>query len=341
MASIAIADLLDVERLPIDAQDIITKVRLVIAGTFAGRDPHEAHATATADHPDPDAGFVRYFPEPVVYEHEDALHTTYGCTRSLALPEGFNPFLPPDSVLIADPIGLNMLDPTAVRDGDPLTFSAPSGGAGSLEYESSPLYVGVKARFKADVAPERLEVIVTSGKAARWVGDSSTPFAVWARYAIDAREMDDWYLILPPDARNRSVNTASAPDSTPLGLLLLAPLGDVEVHEFYPLMLNETLLEDVAKSNVRLPASNPQRVTVRGYVAPDRSHTIVGWPGGDYTGSVAQHQYDLGRTIIDFEQAGAPAGLPAEAIEAARERQTAINATVQSSSYSLKMGERQ
>jgi hypothetical protein len=342
VASIPIADVLDIERLPIDAQDVITRVRLVIAGTHAGREPHESHAVATDDHPDPEVGFVRYFADPVVFEYEAPEHATYGCTRSLALPEGFNPFLPPDSELIADPIGANMADPAAVRDGDPTTFATPTQAGGSLEYESSPLYVGVKVRFKADVAPDRLEIIVTSGKAARFEGDTSTPVQVWGRYALEAQEMDDWYLILPPDARNRSVNTPGALNSTPFGASLLTPAeGSIEIYEFWPLALNEALLLDVAKANVRLPASNPQRITVRGYVAPDRSHTIVGWPGGDYTASVAQHQYDLGRTVIDFEQAGAPVGLPAEAIESARERKAAIDREVATASYSLRMGERQ
>src|SRR5690606_20363806 len=110
-----------------------------------------------------------------------------------------------------------------------------------------------------------------------------------------------------------------------------------QLFEFYPLILNTALLEEIAKSNIRLPAERPQRVTVRGYVPPDREHTIVGWPGGDYTGTVAQVQYELGRTVIDFEQAGAPVGLPAEAIEAARERRVAIDRAVQDAAYPVRM----
>src|SRR5690606_35628409 len=113
------------------------------------------------------------------------------------------------------------------------------------------------------------------------------------------------------------------------------------VTDFYPLILNEALLEEIAKSNVRLPAEKPQRVTVKGYVAPDREHTIVGWPGGDYTATVAQHQYELGRTVIDLEQAGSPVGLDADAIETARFQDARVASAIASAGYSLKMGERQ
>ena len=336
MASIAIADVLNVERLPIDAQDLITRVRLVIAGTFAGKDPTRSIIKGLVGHALPDVALT-YFPDPITYEHSDALHTTYRCVRSLALPEGFNPFLPPDDALVPDPTSSGFSDPTAVRDGDPETAAVLTGASGHLTYGYDTSIVGFKLRYTSDTS---------DGQQALLLADAEREWGVvlHADWDLPNGETNEFYVVLPHDARNNVANVLSSfPGPSKMRLILLPGTSHttLEVHEFYPLILNEVLLEDVAKANVRLPALLPQRITVRGYVPPDREHTIVGWPGGDYTASVAQHQYDLGRTIIDFEQAGAPAGLPAEAIEAARERQTAINATFQSSSYSLKMGERQ
>src|SRR5690606_39112832 len=117
-----------------------------------------------------------------------------------------------------------------------------------------------------------------------------------------------------------------------INLSVIGPASSRVTH-FYPLILNEALLEENAKANIRLPAQLPQRVTVRGYVAPDREHTIQGWPGGDYTGVVAQHQYELGRTVIDFEESGPPLGVPAEAVEAERVRVARTAASIDRAAY--------
>jgi hypothetical protein len=336
VASIAIADVLNVERLPIDAQDVISRVRLVIAGTFAGKDPTRSIIKGLVGHALPDVA-LSYFPDPVVYEHSDALHTTYRCVRSLALPEGFNPFLPPDDVLVPDPTSSGFSDPTAVRDGDPETAAVLTAGSGQLAYAYATGTVGFKIRYTSETSDGERALVLVS--AARDWG-----VAVIADWELPNGETNEFYVVLPHDARNNVANVLSSfPGPSMMRVTLLSAMShtSLEVHEFYPLILNEVLLEDVAKANVRLPALLPLRITVRGYVPPDREHTIEGWPGGDYTGVVAQHQYDLGRTVIDFEQAGAPVGLPAEAIESARERKAAIDREVATASYSLRMGERQ
>ena len=338
MASIAMADLLNVERLPIDAQDVVTRVRLVVAGTHAGKEPTRSIVVGLVGWSLPDVNLT-HVPLPITYTYTSPLHTAYRCTRSFSLPEGFNPFLPPDHELVPDPTGDGFADMLAVRDGDPetkATLTSPHGG--SIQYEWHAGIVGWKLRYASETSDGQAPSLHFSATRQRGVKYS----AVWD--LPNGESANDVYAVTPHDARNHNDNVLDYFIGSALQMFFFNTGTShtlMDVHELYPLMLNESLLEDVAKANVRVPALLPQRVTVRGYVAPDRSHTIVGWPGGDYTASVAQHQYDLGRTIIDFEQAGAPAGLPAEAIEAARERQTAINATVQSSSYSLKMGERQ
>ena len=364
MATIPYADVLSTERLPVDAQDIITKVRLVIIGTPGGNrdaDRISVHYGETdLGTPSPDHEYVEHAPLPLVYEYEAPEHPQYRCERAFALPEGFNPFLPPTDASIPDPVAVGMSTPSAVRDGDPITYS--EGSSTPEAQQNSQLSYSLGSAFK--VAGYKLRYALTTDPVFRDLnriaitsnihvveGVSPADQRVDARQAhtllstdgIDAPE--DLHAFALHDARGSNTNYESAVTSRTHVLAIRVAVTGSEsftfrVHEYYPLILNEPLLEDVAKSNIRLPAANPARVTVRGYVAPDREHTITGWPGGDFTGAVAQHQYDLGRTVIDFEQAGSPVGLPAEAIESARERAHATLAAISSANYALKMGER-
>lgn len=355
MASIAFADVLNHAPLPIDSQDIITRVRLVVAGNRAGPEPDLEFFS------DLSLGRRDHFPEPVVYEYEAPEHATYGCERSFALPEGISPFLDPTDSLIPEPtvIGItNPGDPSAVRDGDPDTYAELSGWT-----QARIRYSLGDSSWAYRVVGFRLRYALT--------GDSGA----FQRAANQSALIQQWHYTPPPDAEERLVaarryylkETGDLDDAQDIDVVTMwdargavenrsedlvkaavistqiAPFASANwrVHHFYPLILNETLLEGIAKANVRLPASAPQRVTVKGYVAPEAEHTIVGWPGGDYTGVVAQHQYEIDRTIIDFEQAGSPIGLPAEAIEAARAQRVATQSVVDTAGYGLKMGERQ
>ncbi len=358
MASIAIADVINTERLPIDAQDIVTKVRLVIAGNVAG--PREPYNTRTVDDftrlGTPDTGHtVTAFPLPAVYEYESSEHATYGVTRSFALPEGVEPFLPPDDASINEPTLVsnftNPGTPSAIRDGDPATYAELSGAGsftGQITYNAPATAIGWCIRYSL-VTPS------FTAPSFRYVMALQRHFSagpvihtlVQRDYQLISTDSItspvDLYAVALHDARGEDENLGSGWSRSNVYTLNIIGDGGTQarIHKFYPLVLNEALLEDIAKSNVRLPASNPQRVTVTGYVPPDREHTIVGWPGGDFTARVAQHQYEHERTIIDFEQAGAPVGLPNEAIEAARERTASVNAVINTAAYSLKMGERQ
>lgn len=353
MATIPYADVIDRQLLPVDSQEIVTRVRLVIAGDMAGSPPE--HLTTRL-------GVSRdwvardYAPEPITYVFEAPEHATYGVEKSFALPSGVNPFLPPSDPLILEPGTQNFLNPgapSAMRDGDPLTFAqrADLGDGGSnrgmalFTYNNNPLEPVPRRRIWG----YRLRYHLSVGSFVVRVHNraflTSVRHELWAMSAppvtLEDDTPEDRYLVLPQDAGFNPVNNEE-PVGVEDGYVQVETSEDADLRlvDFYPLILDELLLEDIARAQVRLPAQTPQRVTVRGYVPPDREHTITGWPGGDYTGAVAQHQYELGRTIIDFEQAGSPAGLPAEAIEAARERRQAIEGAVQVANYNLKMGSR-
>jgi hypothetical protein len=357
MAIIPIADVITTERLPIDAQDIVTKVRLVIAGNRAGREPWTEYTATAPDEAPITNTYVTPFPAPVAFEYEAPEHATYRVERSFALPEGFDPFLPPTDTSIPEPGVTNFSnpgDPSAVRDGDPTTYAEnTSSGTCLITYfgedlEGLPAF-GFRVRYA--LAPstalrERWRVVRAFNT---FLSASNLPVVISTRqYALaegsGLESVSEEYAVTLYDARGLPINHEDPGliqrFSTQLNVQF-TDAGTARVFQFYPLVLDVDLLEDVAKANVRLPAQNPTRVTVAGVVPPDREHTITGWPGGDFTAPVAQQQYELGRTIIDFEQAGAPTGLPAEAVEAARERTTAVKAEVARAGYSVKMGERQ
>lgn len=351
MANIDYADLLNIERLPVDAQDVVTKAILVIAGNRAGAEPGTLNAYPTDDSNTTET--VSYFSWPVVYEYEDAAHATLGCARTFALPEGVDPFLPPDDDGVPEPDTVinftNPGSPSAIRDGDPTTYAAlASPGLGRIAYPVTAGVVGFRLKYTLSSGTTTAANTFRTFASVR-----TTPRSTGGRFygqtfantgnLPDTSEPAEVYMVVPPDARNAPENGPVEEFTQMYGEVAFDAFINAEschLFDFYPLILNETLLESIAKRQIRLPAPTPRRVTVAGYVAPDRTHTIVGWPGGDYTGTVAQVQYELGRTVIDFEQAGAPVGLPAEAIEAARERRVAIDRAVQDATYPVRMGER-
>lgn len=351
MAIIPYADVIDRQFLPIDAQDIVTKVRLVVAGNAAGHSPERLTAFATDDPDTTDT--VPYAAWPVTFEYEAPEHALYGCERSFALPAGVNPFLPPTAVEIPEPTAVGFANPgspSAVRDGDPTTFAEYTGGIGNIGWLAYPFVdgvVGFRLRYTlTSVAASTGDQVRTHARLALSPRTSGARFygmvAANTGTLPDASEPAELYMVVPPPASWADENgPAEAPHVGRFGQAWFETFINVtacRVHEFYPLMLDQALLLDVAKAQVRLPAQTPARVTVRGVIPPDRQHTITGWPGGDFTGTVAQVQYDLGRTVIDFEQAGAPVGLPAEAMEAARERQGTIRGEIAAANYDLMMG---
>lgn len=355
MAIISYGDVIDRQLLPVDAQDIVTKVRLVIAGDLAGESPAQNVFRRPLDGGGTE--MLQHVSAPITYVWEAPEHSVYGAERSFALPSGVNPFLSPTDPLIDEPSVVDMSNPgipSAVRDGDPSTYAENIGGAGgwityTLDGPSRLILAGFRLQYSFVGGP--------------W---PNVPYPAWVRltrmylrdgpgYSSDPLylpgptdslgDVRDLYAVAPPDARATVDNEPTVTFGDAYLRVLFQdsePANNVavRVHHFYPLLLNEPLLEDIARAQVRLPGVLPQRITVRGVIPPDREHTITGWPGGDYTGVVAQHQYELGRTIIDFEQAGAPVGLPAEAMEAARERKQAIGDTVAVANYNLMMGSR-
>lgn len=339
---------LDYERLPIDAQDIVTKARVVIAGQADGDLPHKYQEANFSPHQ------PRYLPIPIVVEYEHPTHVSYQAERSFSLPPGVDPFLPATSPLITDAIMTAEWwtgPPSNLRDGNMSTnveFNTTRPGVANprilLRAASSAVIVGCRLVYTlqlestAAYSPVRLELDVGG----RSVGPLTAPQFIRAE-VVEATGMTEVTMIAP-----RNLDWSGSP-TYEMDLVVRANSGLAEVpkitsflvHEFYPLIVNSNLVRDIAKAQVRLPVSTPRRVVVRGYLPPgDLFHTITGWPGGDYTGKVARQTYRDMTTIIDFEQAGAPPGLSQEALEAERVRLNRTEQIVRSASYPTLIGRR-
>jgi len=113
------------EDLPIDAQQVVTGVNLVVAGDIAGEKPKvisDGSARYTG-------GEVQsYIPLPAVHEHRDPLHDEYNFFKTVKLADYFDPFLPAPEVLgtgaTLQMSGDNFQpgDGTQIMDGDDETF---------------------------------------------------------------------------------------------------------------------------------------------------------------------------------------------------------------------------
>ncbi len=355
MATIAYADVIDHYPLPIDAQDIATRVRMTVAGTRAGKEPssYRSYYAATSGgaytHMD-------YIPLPIVHETSDALDSTYHAEKVEPIPDGLSPFLAQDDAAVPEPTvttGVTLTGtPSEIRDNDPSTYAVNSGtGIVQLEYNTTGhgYAVGFYLRYHAAFSGGGPISYFTGpgGVILQQLNGGYPQYSTVATYdCVAADDPVEIYAIFPWDARGAAENGGPGISNLVTYITLLfdagsfAASGDLKIYDFYPLFLDNTFLEGIGGQYIKLPASSPKRVTVRGYVAPDASHTITGWPGGDYTGTPSRHTYGGGVTVIDFEQAGAPVGMPQEAAQVATYQNHKNNRTAALKTYAVRMGQR-
>lgn len=133
------------EDLPIDAQQTVTGIDLVIAGETAGKDPDWVI----------DIGSSRYIyffnmfpyvPLPVVYRHRDVDHGQYNFIRSEKLADYFNPFLHPlnsiqDGTLEFDWKDPSSNDPIIIYDGDDSTYIENTTAWNENNWQDHGLYI--------------------------------------------------------------------------------------------------------------------------------------------------------------------------------------------------------
>src|SRR5690606_34373924 len=95
---------------------------------------------------------LSYAPRPIVYEYESPEHATYGAVLSMALPDNTQAFLPPEHADVPEPTVVNLLNPgspSAVRDGDSVTFaqSVDVGSLAAIFYAADPRIVGFHLKY--------------------------------------------------------------------------------------------------------------------------------------------------------------------------------------------------
>lgn len=362
MATINASDILDRRPLPIDARDICTKVTLVIAGRPSGEAANiENVALGESLTYDPKTGLgsleyqnVTHYPRPVVFEYEADEHSTYAAHKVFQLPADAYPFLPPTDSSIPDPEDSSIATTNAplLRDGDPETgypVNLSSSNPFWIEYymsssDGAPRIVGWRVMYWMEFItlvdkPPHIQFSTRSGRADGETADVVTR-VMWAVPPThDGAEVvvADLWATCHADARQIVEANDGLIRDTLSWRRLSGTTGQMawRLIHFYPLVLDEDYLEEIAKAHIRLPASSPERVTVRGVIPIEESHDV----DGDEL-VVARQTYQDGVTIIDFEQAGSPVGVASEAFEAERVRLIREATARASSLYPLTMGER-
>lgn len=353
MATIPMSDVIDWQPLPIDSQDIATKIHLLVSGQPAGAVPRviESSVYETDGSTITNKAVLSHSFVPVVHTYTAPEHAAYGCERLVNIPEGTNPFIAPADLPIDDP-EVDSVGVEEVRDGNPETYcevTVEDHANWLLRYDPYEHMVGFRAMYAftrenqvvtTPLHDAQIRMLHRSSESVDRV-DVSRLWELTPTASVE--DLTEAFAVANYDARSLDVYKAGQARAAFLDMVLIPASGArytgvLRVYHFYPLVLDTAVLDDVAKSHVRLPASTPRRVSVRGYVAPEREHTITGWPGGDFTGAVAQHQYELGRTVIDFEQAAAPVGMAFESVEAERARLLRTDSVVREANYRLLIG---
>jgi hypothetical protein len=87
------------------------------------------------------------------------------------------------------------------------------------------------------------------------------------------------YSVMNPSAQQDRLNARDDPDNpgekkkyysarSTVSVYFQDFNGDVKIHYFYPLILNEALLTEVAKANIRIPRTMPGDALLKGYYPP-------------------------------------------------------------------------
>lgn len=338
MARISYSRVLEVQRIPIDAQDLVTRARVVIVAQAT----KERLVSLTAKAPD-SSTVVPYLPEPVAVSATlTPHHSSIQATRSFSLPDTFDPFLPATHPSIPDPVG-SVSDMDKARDGDPTTYASWGGlttaGMSYTITDHNVMMAGARILYDLDTSDGSSALLAVNHSRETSTG---VQVGVQATYELPPTDSPTEVVVFVPPPQ---WNDASPPatftlvDKTQNVSISGRNVNTFRVYEFIPLLVNLPLVQSVARAQLRMYASNPRRVTVKGIVPPgDVEHVIVGWPGGDFTGPVARQSYVGGTTVIDFEQAGAPPGLTQEAVEAERVRLARTRDLIRSATYPSLIG---
>ncbi len=333
MATIPYANVIDRKHLPVDAQDVVTEARLVIAGEYQGAAPSREFTEIALSGGGTEYGDV--YPWPIVYSRipNASNNNTYRAARSFKLPTSFNPFQDVANSVGNDNEGThtNITNSANAYDGSSST-AASNTAAGAATYilkyinfdlgtTISTAY-GAFLRYQWNDSPSdspsldgsymrvthapSLEVLAT---------DDVYSSTYYVPLTLTGDEAVSVYMVCPRDARASTVNMGTPGDfkgfTTTITVFIRDTVasGDLKIFDLHGLVLNGAALDALGDKQIRVPVSSPKTVTVDYHVPMAASHTITGWPGGDLTADVARQSYQEGTTIIEFEATNRSLGL--------------------------------
>jgi hypothetical protein len=366
----AASDLLDFVYRPADAEDVVSKVHIVVAGSPAGTAPTQFESV----HVDTEYLFIiggggdiaykktqfDYVPKPVVFTYEDPLHSFFRAERSFALPEGINPFLEPDDAkdypgiyfhavplyVAGQPTGWTDIEGIYSRDGSEYAesnTSSPSAITYSVWFldpdqtedimTNLPIK-GFRLVYQANLLSQTGDLKngthalmrltawnVDEERTYFWEGDYGTQLNMWWALSsapdlyssTDSESYVGLYSVMNPSAQQDRINAREDEVFSPSGfkefkggratvsVYFQGFTDTVKIHYFYPLILNETLLTEVAKANIKIPRTMPGDAIVRGYSPPV---AVVGVEGVFYQGALVDEalvdEGGVGDATVDF-----------------------------------------
>lgn len=316
MATIPFSSLKSLTPHLIDTAEACSEVSLVLAGEPAGKAADGVESTfplGVVINTGQDAYRVQYIPAPITYRRENV---DADFRRLLSVPfEGRSPFLPPDQVDFGT---VNIGGTWAgavddIRDGDPTSYLQGDDGYLTFNLDGTGT-VGFGITYELDEGEAMVALLYAGTERLSNAGFVECTFGKW-KLPPTKNGPETFYAVLPHDARHLPINGGEGVVYT---ILMVAPWGwhpeqglrnpgsysNLLLYELLPLQLDTALLYNAAGRVLKEPASRPMSVTVAGFVPPAETHTLLGWPGGDYTGTVARQVYREGETTIDFEQVG-------------------------------------
>lgn len=290
------------ETLPIRSETLVTKVNLIVqseAGRAFGYDIGTPD-TITVSGPD-DPTTDDYDPIPIVHPVEHAQHNSYGAEVARLIPE-IDPFIGVTATAITS-TGLS--NPGNATDGSDSTYAHNNGSSSRCSIRSGTHsyfqpYYGLEATYRCLSGGVKLII-------RRW--DNS------------ASEYVDYFYVTTPSGsstlhterfvipRSAHAPTGSEPDRLAFEVLAygLDAADDFRLYDFKIMALDEDTLDNIGTSLFVLPAEQPTRLTVEGYLSPRSNVQFTGVWGDEYTLPVSQSGYkvtteDGEQTIFQLEQ---------------------------------------
>ena len=252
--------------LPIQAEEIRTAITVIVA---------------SVNQHDPDVLNARsgYRPHVAAVRYEDDAHSTYAAEATAELSQGVEPFKPRYE---PDEVSANVSNANNAWDGDMDTFAHnTSTGQFIITYDERSidpaLFLGFRVVYTTDPQPTD--------------GDVSIEFVTGAGVITGRWHMHD------ADGRVEAIFLPPHPLSGITGMHCrifadwFTASDQLRVYDFHPLILDEDLVKEMAKSKVRLPAAVPREIVVDGIIEPVKQVTVTGAPGGDVSGDVREFRY--------------------------------------------------